>query len=190
MPRKQIVQEYDVIRIIAILLVVLGHCDFLWSHGFDVTNEISLQLTAYTIFNHTIRAWIYSFHMPLFMILSGALYAIVREKYSMAEYAKNRFRRLILPYFLCGTFFAFPIKYLCGYFGKDSLLKAYAKGVAVGVFSGHLWFLWVLFVISIAMAGFIKIAMSSKKWSILVIRGGATALKCFDTKRGKLVSSV
>lgn len=38
---KIYVTEYDMLRVMTILLVVLGHSDFLSSHYFDITNTIS-----------------------------------------------------------------------------------------------------------------------------------------------------
>jgi len=67
--------EYDVVRVIATLLVVLGHCDFLMSHGFTIESVISPSLDSYVNFDETIRKWIYSFHMSLFMMLSGTLFS-------------------------------------------------------------------------------------------------------------------
>lgn len=145
------VVEYDIIRVLALLLVVVGHCDFIKSHGVDVSNIISENLITYEMFEDNVRAWIYSFHMPLFIMMSGAMYAIVRSKYTNFEYIKNRFKRLIVPYLVCGTLFAFPIKYISGYFIGDSIIKAYIKSVLTASMPGHLWFLWVLFVVSILM---------------------------------------
>lgn len=147
---KKRIDEYDVVRVIATLLVVLGHCDMIASHGFSVEQTLSTDLTSFVFFNRTIRQWIYSFHMPCFMILSGALFATVKEKYSFKQFTANRIKRLLIPFLLCNVLYAFPIRYLCGYFADDSFIKALIK--AIVALPGHLWFLWVLFVISIVIA--------------------------------------
>ena len=172
------VDEYNVIRVIATLLVVLGHCDFLMSHGFNIGGAISPNLGSYTIFNETIRQWIYSFHMPLFMILSGTLFFIVKDKYSLQTYIFNRVKRLLKPYLLCSVLYAFPIRYLCGYFGEDSLFKAFLKSVILVATPGHLWFLWVLFIVSIITAVMIyKIPLKDKNAAIAY--GGGVRQYCF-----------
>lgn len=45
---KIYVTEYDMLRVMTILLVVLGHSDFLSSHYFDITNTISDTLAEYS----------------------------------------------------------------------------------------------------------------------------------------------
>lgn len=68
--------SYDIVKGIAMILVIIGHCKFvpapmLW--------------------------WLYSFHMPLFFMVSGMLMNV--EKYSFVSFLKNRLRTLVLPYF-------------------------------------------------------------------------------------------
>ena len=67
------VEWVDTCRGIGILLVVLGHCNPPWSK------------------------YIYSFHMPLFFILSGYLF---RQKKNVLGYSKKIMRRYIFPYFI------------------------------------------------------------------------------------------
>lgn len=67
----------DTARTIGIFLVVLGHI---------CTNKVAYDV-------------IYSFHMPLFFILSGFLYSLERkEKF----YLKN-FKNIMIPFFIYGT---------------------------------------------------------------------------------------
>ena len=67
----------DLAKGVAMLLVMLGHC------------------------KHTpklLEAWLYTFHMPLFFALSG--YTLNLDRFcTFKEFARNRFRRLIIPYF-------------------------------------------------------------------------------------------
>lgn len=163
--KNEYVVEYDILRVCTIFLVVFGHSDFLYSHKFSVCNSIPETLQAYVIDYSSIRPWIYSFHMPLFMLLSGALFSITYNNYSPAEYFKNRFFRLMVPYITCGILFAIPIKWIVGYFGNYSLMWAYVQSLVFIISPGHLWFLWVLFVINLF---FYYLASKSKlNWRVL-----------------------
>lgn len=163
--RREKIIVYDVLRVVAILLVVLGHSDFLYSHDFTVTGIIPDTLPAFQLDYLTVRPWIYSFHMPLFMILSGALFSFTYKKYAFKEYFRNRTLRLMVPYVVCGFLFSIPIKWIVGYFGSHSIFYAYARSLIAMISPGHLWFLWVTFVLNIvffllAKKGF----LNSKIW--------------------------
>lgn len=65
----------------------------------DVTKGIGILLVVFAHINYTPvpLTYIYSFHMPLFFILSGFLFQ--KEKYkSFGQFLKNRFYTLICPY--------------------------------------------------------------------------------------------
>ena len=67
----------DLAKGFAMLLVMLGHCK---------NTPKNLEV------------WLYTFHMPLFFALSGYTLNLKRF-HSFKEFAVNRFRRLIIPYF-------------------------------------------------------------------------------------------
>ena len=52
------------------------------------------------------RKWVYSFHMPLFFILSGYFYK--SQKYGFTDFFLRKLRTLIIPYFFLN--FAFRKK--------------------------------------------------------------------------------
>lgn len=58
-----------------------------------------------------IRSLIYSFHMPLFFLLSGYLYS--HDKYSYSDLIKNKIKRLIYPFITIASLF-FTVKYVVG----------------------------------------------------------------------------
>lgn len=57
----------DFVKAVAIILVIVGHC-IQYGSGNDV-------LSASTFFDDKVFKFIYSFHMPLFMLVSGYLYS-------------------------------------------------------------------------------------------------------------------
>jgi len=69
----------DIAKGIGIILVVIGHL-----------HEAPLLLVKF----------IYSFHMPLFFILSGYIYNITKySSLSLYEYIRSKWGNLIIPYF-------------------------------------------------------------------------------------------
>ena len=68
----------DYVKAFAIILVIMGHVNFA---------------------NDSVKAWIFSFIMPLFFFCTG-LVLNVREDFSLKEILKNKIHRLILPYFI------------------------------------------------------------------------------------------
>lgn len=97
---KQRNQYLDILRGMALILMVFGHClqygngtEFIESGGF---------------FYNRIFRLIYSFHMPLFMLLSGYLFFYTAEKYHKSvDFIKNRWRRICLPIIGWQTFHYF-----------------------------------------------------------------------------------
>ena len=120
--------EYDFLKTMAILMVVIGHTTIL----FD------------TAICSAITRIIYLFHMPLFMAMSGAVYGIGRDKGKYEEllpFFKNKVLRLLIPYLFAGLCVLAPA--LIG-LGKMTVNGAYC-GIAIGNDCRHLWFLLSLF---------------------------------------------
>lgn len=77
------IEWIDVCKGLGIFLVFIGH-----------TNVSQLSRTLYD--------WIYSFHMPLFYMLSGLVFD--KTKYNtFRKYINRRFKTLILPFFILNT---------------------------------------------------------------------------------------
>ena len=121
----------DFIKGIAILLVLVGHT-IQYCYGAD-------YFVQGTYFGNPIFKFIYSFHMPLFMAVSGFLLQQTLSHRAELEVAKRRLRHLGLPILSFGVL-AFAIKWTvhpvfdiigCA---KELLLTCV----------GNLWFLWAL----------------------------------------------
>ena len=118
---------------ITIVLVVIGHfhpesSPYYWS---------------------SIRRIIYTFHMPLFFILSGYLYT--HGKYSYTDLIKHKIKRLLYPFVTIAAVF-FIIKYIAGSFVKldqpvniNSIYALLTDPVAS--YMPLLWFVYALFLI-------------------------------------------
>lgn len=89
--------------------------------------------------------------MPLFVFLSGAIYYLGRVqlgKYNTLDVLfEKKFKRLIVPYFFAAVLFMVPMKLLGNYYSFESLPKAISDGLVLTLDSGHLWYVFMLFVI-------------------------------------------
>lgn len=86
----------DFLKFFAIFLVLWGHC---------------IQHFTYSFRDNPIYLWIYSFHMPLFMMLSGWFASHLLKK-SLFDVVKLKFRQLLLPSIIWGTILFLVAKYL------------------------------------------------------------------------------
>ncbi|WP_455154498.1 acyltransferase family protein [Cupriavidus campinensis] len=149
--RNTRVESLDLYKGLAILLVVVGHLAQSATPDFDR----SLLFKS-----------IYMFHMPLFFLVSGMVYALKQPRLSLGGLGVSiakRARQLLLPFFAW---------YLVGYFLSH-------QQIPFGEYLGRLWkspdyglwFLWVLFVFScVADVGrFLAAVARVPLWAILVV---------------------
>jgi fucose 4-O-acetylase-like acetyltransferase len=136
----------DSLKGFAILLVIIGH---------------SIQVTTNNDFTSLPFRFIYSFHMPLFMFLSG--YVTVYSPTNNWKSVKKRFFRLVIPFFSWAvvSFIIYCYKY-------NKLDFQYWTELIKEVDNG-LWFLWVLFLIHIVFYINEKIAKSMALYSLFII---------------------
>ena len=151
------ISEYNIVRVIAVILVIISHCVYykiISNYGginYDATNFISSSNLDNIILKllRVFRDFLYTFHMPLFFALSGALFknSIKREKFkSINDIIIQKAKRLIIPFIIVTIFFSTPIKYLSGYYNASSnLLKDIFIGQVLMQGNTHLWFLPTLF---------------------------------------------
>lgn len=123
----------DYCKGVAIWLVILGHCPI----------------------THNLQRLIYSFHMPLFFILSGFFITNHTDK-TFSSVAKRRIHQIIIPYIVFGLLFTLTHNY-CFRIADNGInsvqFKNYlydAFGLIMGFradrhFIGELWFLPTLF---------------------------------------------
>lgn len=147
------VELYDWIRILATIFVVIGHAAYIKITtiygGIDYTLPINLSHTYNGFLLSSFRflaSWVYSFHMPLFFFLSGAVLRL-KTLEQLFSFIKSKIRRLIIPYLLVALFFMFPVKYLGNFYTTNELFRAiisFFTGFG-GADDGHLWFLVALF---------------------------------------------
>lgn len=114
----------DNAKAIGIFLVVMGHF---------VDVEI-------------VKAYIYSFHMPLFFFLSGYLFS---KKDTFNVFFKKKFNTLIVPYFIFAFIGAIFYVLRLRYGDNPGQVGAIQKFVNIVLWKDY-WFLGALFIVSIA----------------------------------------
>lgn len=116
-PVRNRIEWIDIAKGLGMILVVVGHS--------GIPNILS--------------AWIWSFHMPLFFFVSGIVFTA--SKYiTLKAFLENRFRTLILPYFLFSI-----IVYLWAIQLNYHLLIVSFSELYLGWNGIALWFIPVLF---------------------------------------------
>lgn len=124
----------DFIRGIAIILVVYGHA-IQYTSGYN-------YLTDGLFFENIVFKWIYSFHMPLFMLVSGFLFKNYENK-NLKEKILDRTKKLIYPIVAWQT--VWSLKYIF-IDSNERFLIFYIKELVYG-----LWFLWAIFYSSLVI---------------------------------------
>jgi len=142
----------DYLKGIAIFLVV-------WGHGIQYLDKEN------NFYNNWLFLFIYSFHMPLFMCISGYLFAYSAKK-RFYELFKSKMKQLIIPVLCWGVFFTLLVHHkqleklsLIGMLNNYFLL--YLNDLPY-----HLWFLWSLFIISIIVS-----LLSTWRYNPLLLNG-------------------
>ena len=134
------------IRFIAILLVLLGHSfEPFYENGVFYINSGELYNPKWM---HIVGTFIYTFHMPLFMSISGWLFYYevkksrdVSSKFLNLAFLKKKIWRLIIPFILMMYVWRKPLSYLIWPGTVPQTLREYIK---FGT-TGPLWYLYVLF---------------------------------------------
>ena len=138
----------DFIKGIAIILVIIGH-----------VVQYSLGVG---FFENPLFIFIYSFHMPLFMGISGYLF-YYSEKRSIGYIVKKRFEQLIVP-LLIWTF----IVYILILLKKPEANLTESLLLYFRLLPREYWFLFILFISSLLLA-FTNVYLKSWYYHLIII---------------------
>ena len=98
-------RTYDILRVVATILVVIGHCTYLKIStsygGCDYSFLFSDRSITFKLLSK-LTEFIYIFHMPLFIALSGALFekSLIKGHYSSFKQLVNKKLRTYLSHLL------------------------------------------------------------------------------------------
>lgn len=133
----------DVMKGIGILLVVLGHC-IQYGSGSGYLDG--------AFFDNPVFKFIYSYHMPFFMLISGYLFAYSCEKKKWYELLIVKFKQLIIP-LACFSVVSLLIAIVKeAAFGASEVISV--TWIAKTLFQSFVygpWFLWALWWCSLAV---------------------------------------
>lgn len=139
--KKNRIKWVDLAKGLGIILVIIGHCVYL---------------------GHFVHNWIFSFHMPLFFILSGLFF----KKDDPVHLIRKKYRQLIVPFIVfcaIGTAFTLVIPE-CRKVSLEEILGDIYSGYPNSINVSSIWFLVCLFIVYIL---FNEIAVLSEKSKIL-----------------------
>ena len=167
-------RAYDLLRVIATILVVIGHCTYFKIStrygGCDYSYLFINKSYSFKILNK-LTEFIYIFHMPLFIALSGALFekSLSKGNYSLfIRLLKKKSENLLIPFGVVTVFYAVPIKFISGYFNQS---KRIVRDILVGQIliqgNTYLWYLLTLYAIFI-IAYFIERTIKIKQTILLL----------------------
>lgn len=164
---KMVMDRINKLKIIACLLIVLGHSTAIYTGKWVFKSEQT------SFFYKNLSIYVSSFHLILFVFASGFIYAYCREKKdkykSLKELIKIKFKRLIIPYCFVGAFFMIPIGMILNIERYRNSYIINLRSFIVGRNNGHLWFLMMLFILFIIFYMLEKILLSKGKEKILII---------------------
>lgn len=154
--RKSHFKEIDIAKGIGILLVVIGHCFP------DVSTVDGVSVPFFRLVHDVI----YTFHMPLMFFMAGFLSQRIFKAEDKAQFVKDRFIRLMIPYFSIGILYM-PVKIVLARFAAQPFDIATLWQMFLGVNpNGGLWYLYVLFLIQVVLV--FTCSKDNIKWLLLI----------------------
>jgi len=161
LPKKSRQYDIDWIRIILIVSVFFYHIGMIFNGlNWHVKNEERIMWL------DPVMGYLHAWRMPLLFLVSGVGTRFVLSRRNISEYVKERFSRLMVPFF-SGLIFLIPIQ---GYFRYndtyDTLGEYYVRFFERllhfdGISFQHLWFILYLFLISMFFIPFVWFYRSS-----------------------------
>lgn len=152
---KKRIEKVDVLKGFAIFCVVFGHAIQLYNGAIYRTEEL--------FYTNILYKTIYSFHMPLFILISGYLFCISLENSKCVKKIINREISYFIPiltFALVKTLINTPFNmYFSLIFFRNLLYYVFHT----------LWFLWALIYSSISIYLFEKITKKNIKYFLLFI---------------------
>jgi fucose 4-O-acetylase-like acetyltransferase len=148
----------DLAKGIGMVLVLCGH----------LQNGIVFSFSPYL---QDFCRWIFSFHMPMFFIISGMLFAAKGEIPEMKVFFKKRFSSIMIPYYLFSVIYFLIIIY--GVFVSrsmgisDMFVQLWYAVCHYGI--NVLWFLPALFFAEMIFAFIMKKFGGKKRWTVMIL---------------------
>lgn len=154
----QRIEWIDTAKVITMLLVIIGHCRYYVMKtsfgGIDYLSGIDDFSLIHKCEGYLVN-FIYSFHMPLFFMLSGMCFymSMIKKNILLKRLITSKIKRLIIPFICVSLFLSIPLKYISGYWASSgSILYDIFCGQILLMGNSHLWFVVSLFWMFIVIA--------------------------------------
>ena len=146
---KRAYNEYDIMKVLLLVLVVVAHVTRMYTPVGAIPvygcNEWLSVMTDY----------IYSFHMPAFIAVSGMTFSMSMRKLESNDYSKmggvkSKLRRLMIPYVFFSIVVVLPTMLYTGCANiDDGIIEYIFKSYVLALDSSHLWYVYTLFELSV-----------------------------------------
>lgn len=135
-------KDIESMRVIAMILVVFAHVTRMYTSNAAIPQGVTDSfITALT-------EWIYTFHMPAFVAISGAVYYFVKRERKAYNntliFIRNKAARLLIPYIFFAIVVVLPTLYYCNLIEGNFWNYNFNTFVLVKN-PRHLWYLIMLF---------------------------------------------
>lgn len=156
---KRMISEVSILRGMAFCLVLLGHSFPDSAYGF---------INPYTEFAHE---YIYSFHMPLFFIISGFCMEpmLLSREIKIKDEIGKRCKRLLIPYLFYSYIAIIPKVIFNTYMYIKFEPKIVWETLIGNSASGTLWYLWNLFIINVFFICISRLIPKKQIWLLISI---------------------
>ena len=160
----------DALKVVTMLLVIIGHCGYLIiDTKYGGTSYSHVEMGNPSLIYITIEflvKFIYTFHMPLFMAISGMCFSFSLKKWpSIMQLVNNKVHRLLFPFIGVTILYSVPIKYFSGYYDySDNILHDIFAGQLLLMGNSHLWYVVSLFEIFIMYSIIERYNIPKNKW--------------------------
>ena len=167
----------DFLKVIATLLVIIGHCTYYNIQspygGINLLDNNCGASLSSKLINYLI-GFIYTFHMPLFMAISGMCFFLSQQKrkQSFPYLVKSKWKRLLIPFLGVSIFYSIPLKWLSGYWNNSAdTLHDILFGQLFLLGNTHLWYVFSLFWIFIIFyfIEFFNLLQHKWIWGLLLL---------------------
>lgn len=167
--------RYDIeaLRVIAMLCIVSGHCFAVygvWSTGLQVDNISEVNLY------RAVNPLLIYFALPVFTAISGYLIGyrgtFSTPSFSYSSFFLRKVKRLYVPALFFSLLYALLFQKEV-FSGFDTSVKLLIEG------QGHLWFLYMLFLLYVLSFPIYLMLRRGSKWSCVLVSLGICFVSCF-----------
>ena len=174
------IPELDIMKLVGIVLVVVGHVTRMF------TPQGLIPQADDTGIMDILTKVIYSFHMPLFVFVSGMTFALIATRrgnyHNIISFMRKKTMRLMIPYFSFAILWVLP--FMVG-FGFRDLKSYFINGICLSLDSRHLWYVWMLFNVFL-LVYILRIVINKVKLAPYFLLPISCIILIFEMRWGKI----